>query len=530
MSHSVYSKSTIEAMTRAGGYVDWWGDRYLTSNIHAVEPKQTGGASEKRPLGNHYKVLVGSGGGRLLAFGFLYNMGNYARGAGIGVEHVESVVAGAWFRKALEEERYDAVLVLAHMDLVDPLVEKLRSAIRGVIGNETPIVFVTGHTHYRGVKQLDDRAVTFEAGRYMDTVGFVSFPRKGSAEGGSASSLFRHRFLDTNRGVLFNETLGLSHPGEWATSNGAELSSFVDRTRKKLGLEREIGCAPRSYYLEKPVDDPDSLWGLYRDEVVPGVFSGDPAATASGEDLPVAMLLSSESWRYDLYSNATLWVDDIVAVAPFNDTVVHLGTFEREVILGANATLNQHRNQGGGGDFSWHPVVPRFVLIGNLDGSESPEGDAAVATKYHLYTHEFGAETVRRAVEKAAPPDEPVEIRRTEHTSTLIWLAFVKEYWPCNGSEGSGAGKIHHRHKLPPAAHPAAVAMAAGHRGEYPGCGAVFAWAGVLCWILSVLWRMPKKHPAHRTLPGAGRGGNKDGLGDQLQDSSEHKSPSPWFP
>eukprot|EP00537_Pseudo-nitzschia_pungens_P000999 CAMPEP_0172360748 /NCGR_PEP_ID=MMETSP1060-20121228/4723_1 /TAXON_ID=37318 /ORGANISM="Pseudo-nitzschia pungens, Strain cf. cingulata" /LENGTH=847 /DNA_ID=CAMNT_0013082823 /DNA_START=543 /DNA_END=3086 /DNA_ORIENTATION=+ len=487
--HELYSKKNIDAMTRAGGYVDWWGDRYLTSNIHAVDHNNNNKNSNNNnkdnnknsnnnnsnnnnsnnknsnnnnnnnnklapALGNRYKILHGSNGGsRLLAFGFLYDMPDYAPDAGIWIEDVESVIEQEWFRQALTEERYDAILVLAHMDLVDPLVETIRAGIRMFIGDGTPVVFVTGHTHYRGVKQLDDLTMTVEAGRYLDTVGFVSFPRKESIRTEHAASLFKHAFVDANRRVLFEETLGFSRAEDGDTPNGRDLSVFIDRTRDKLGLSKEIGCAPQSYFVERRVDDPESLWGLYKDLVIPSIFSVqqtmatiEEEATHTKDNLPMAMLLSRDDWRYDLLDNAPLIVDDVVAVAPFNDTVVHLGTFSRSAIIQANHSLNENDPYGN------NSLLPPYILIDNLDDfdtfvttTETGSASKSIATtKYHLYTHAFNAEHLQKVLHTISPT-EPVDVRVTEFTSTDIWLAFVQESWACgnsnsNSHNGKGSG------------------------------------------------------------------------------------------
>ena len=439
--HELYSKKNIEFMTRPGGYVDWWGDRYLTSNINRAEidtKKLSHGTGNdyddgtQRPLGNRYKILHGKN-SKLLTFGFLYNMKDYAPNSGIVIEDVEKVVAQEWFVNALVEEHYDAILVLAHMDLVDPLVQVIKSAIRSNIGQGMPVVFITGHTHYRGVKQLEDTTMTFEAGRYMDTVGFVSFPKKESVRSENSTSLFSHAFLDANKQVLFQDTLGFSRSEDGETKNGKELSKFIDQTREKLGLKKEIGCAPQSYFFERPVDAEGSLWGLYRDEVIPKIFfksrqtmeAIEEEATNEEDDLPMAMLLSKDAWRYDLFNNATLIADDIIAVAPFNDTIVHLGTFPSKVIAKANRTLNQYSN---GDDLTWLPTLPKFILIGSLDESDAN-------TKYHLYCHDFEAIHVQKILRRLAPK-EHVVIKKTEFRSTMIWMAFVEEYWKCDGTIG----------------------------------------------------------------------------------------------
>jgi len=424
--HELYSKKNIQFMTRPGGYVDWWGDRYITSNINRVDPTAIVAKDEPTiPLGNRYKILEGKH-SKLLVFGFLYNMYDYARGAGIEIEKVQTTVQQQWFLDALSEEDYDGILVLAHMDLVDPLVDVVRSAIRDAIGDTTAVVFATGHTHYRGFKQLEDLSMTFEAGRYLDTVGFVSLPSKDSIlEKKNTTSVFGHKYLDASKKVLFQDTLGFETAEEAKTKDGKEFSDFIDHTRAKLGLDRELGCAPMNYYTSKHPDLPGSMWGLYRDEVVPKVFKeqkilqGFENEIAPEEDLPYAMLLPSGNWRYNLYNNASVVVDDVYAISPFNDTVIHMGVFSPETILALNQTMN-HKKSGH---------LPSLVLVGDLVGKDYS------TKKHHLYTHEFGMANMKKSLEKIAP-SEKVEITKTKITSSLIWLAFVEKYWPCDGTLG----------------------------------------------------------------------------------------------
>lgn len=425
--HELYSKKNIEFMTRPGGYVDWWGDRYITSNIHKVpkDPTKNLADEAKEPLGNHYKILKGKN-NNLLVFGFLYNMGDYARGAGIELEKVQTTVQQEWFLDALKNEDYDGILVLAHMDLVDPLVDVVRKAIRDAIGDSTAVVFATGHTHYRGFKELEDLTITFEAGRYLDTVGFVSLPGKDTlAKKKNSTSVFGHKYLDASKKVLFEDTLGFENAEDGKTKDGQDFSDFIAHTRAKLGLDKELGCAPMSYYVSKHVDAPGSMWGLYRDEVIPKIFTDEKVMKKfeqevihDDEDLPYAMLLPSGNWRYNLYNNAKVSVDDVYAISPFNDTVVHMGVFSAETILAANKTMN-HKKGG---------ALPSYILVGDLVNSASTE-------KHHLYTHEFAMGNMKKALEKIAP-DEPVEITKAGITSSLIWLAFVEKYWPCDGKIG----------------------------------------------------------------------------------------------
>ena len=62
--HELYVDSVVEYVQRPGGFIDWWGGRYLTSNIHKT--------SDGTPLGKRYKVLHGKN-ANVLVFGFIYS-------------------------------------------------------------------------------------------------------------------------------------------------------------------------------------------------------------------------------------------------------------------------------------------------------------------------------------------------------------------------------------------------------------------------------------------------------------------------
>jgi 2',3'-cyclic-nucleotide 2'-phosphodiesterase (5'-nucleotidase family) len=415
--HELYEEEIVDYMIRPGGWVDWWGDRYLTGNVRVST------AEQQRPLGHLYKYLRGKH-SNLLVYGFLYNMEDACES--IEVEEVEVVVEMPWFREALvlPEGDYavDAVLVLAHMDLKDPLVDVIRKAIRHIVGDKMPIQFITGHTHYRGEAKLDDWSTSFEAGKYLDTVGFVSFPTRATAETpvnaingtdavNGTEGTFQSVFMDANKQIL-SEHLGLDDPKQMATHNGIELSNFVRSTREKMGLVEDIGCAPQDYIINASMDDEQSLWRLYRDEVIPKTFF-------TPDENDSIMFLENEAWRYDLRSHAPLIVDDIMAVAPFNDTVVHIGSVPGSAILQLNASMNN-------GTFSWSGILPNYILIGGVDDEEK---------LYHFYTHDFNAQDVLKGLGEVLPGKNFV-VETTQFSSTMLWLAFVSENWPCNGQEG----------------------------------------------------------------------------------------------
>jgi hypothetical protein len=89
------------------------------------------------------------------------------------------------------------------MDVQDPLVYTILDAIRQHVGNDMPVVFITGQTHYCGFVKLDANAISFEAGCYLDTVGFVFFCFHKTTD----RTVFHNVFLNANVETLTN-TLG----------------------------------------------------------------------------------------------------------------------------------------------------------------------------------------------------------------------------------------------------------------------------------------------------------------------------------
>jgi hypothetical protein len=70
----------------------------------------------------------------------------------VRVEDVAKVVRSEWFVTTVAEENYDAIVVLAHMDNADSLVETLLSGIRALVSPHMPVVFLTGKCFHSRTK------------------------------------------------------------------------------------------------------------------------------------------------------------------------------------------------------------------------------------------------------------------------------------------------------------------------------------------------------------------------------------------
>jgi 2',3'-cyclic-nucleotide 2'-phosphodiesterase (5'-nucleotidase family) len=464
--HDIYKNETVEFITRPGGLVDWFGERYLTSNvIHAY----TG-----TPIGQRYRYLRGKH-ATVLTFGFLYNLVDDVVGSPLTrVEPVEEVVRNEWFLNVLARSHdYDAILVLAHMGVEDSAITIILTAIRKATTPTMPVQFITGHTHYRRYDVLDDWSTAFEAGCYLNTVGFVSFPtkRKTAAENVTSGNLFHHEFLDAKVKTL-QKRLGVP---KLKTENGQALTDFILKTQQSMGLSRVVGCSPRTFYMNKTLFDEDSLFGLWANKVIRTQFLSQNARR-------VVLQGTSSSFRYDLFEgNVTM--DDLMIVSPFNDTMYLIASdLTAATIIELNRTMNQKRRMDLSG-------LPDFILIGNLmEGEQS----------YDLYTLEYEVPFIQRALETIS--GKQLEPKPVDAAATSLWLSFFENYWQTCELHGSIIGETKLTKKMD-GIQPADMIIEKGTRTRplvFPGVLAVVvaiasATSAFLLLIAFVLRRIPKR-------------------------------------
>jgi 2',3'-cyclic-nucleotide 2'-phosphodiesterase (5'-nucleotidase family) len=119
--HELYMNSVIAEMMQPAGFIEFLGHRYVSSNVVRTERPD-------RSIGNKYTLLRGRH-ANLLVFGFLYEMKD--TGDLVTVAAVNATVQEPWFQAAVKATNdYHAILVLAHMDVNDPLLQIILSAIR----------------------------------------------------------------------------------------------------------------------------------------------------------------------------------------------------------------------------------------------------------------------------------------------------------------------------------------------------------------------------------------------------------------
>mmetsp|Transcript_200 Transcript_200/g.190 ORF Transcript_200/g.190 Transcript_200/m.190 type:complete len:692 (-) Transcript_200:36-2111(-) len=419
--HELYFNSTVEFMKQKDGFAEHFGDKYVTSNVFF----NPGGDYKMLPLGgrNRYHVMEGPS-ARVLVFGFLYDMVDHC--PMVVVERVEETVEQEWFRQALQNTNYDAILCLSHMDVEDDLIYLLLHKIRSIINDsDMPIHFITGHTHYRGFKELNNGtayalnkerlATSFEAGHYLDTIGFLSFDRDSDILEEEYNKV-DHVFIEANFDTL-SQTLGTTTMDDFMTPYGREVQKFILQTEEEMGLNDVLGCSPQHYFFDCKLSQPQSLWRFYMEKVINNFyFDNSPDHV---------YVMSSGSFRYDLYEG-DITLNDIKAMSPWNQFIIRVTTMiegmELIQMLGDD-DIGDNINNLMGGALQWQSDLPPYIY------SRDTFNEKQV---YELYTNEFDLAYVLQRMSDVLGEkrrDALVNLEYQNTATTDLFIDFISEKW-----------------------------------------------------------------------------------------------------
>ncbi|KAL3940201.1 MAG: hypothetical protein SGBAC_005208 [Bacillariaceae sp.] len=393
--HELYDNATINFILDE--FIPDWNGHYLTSNS-LYEPT-------RQPLGSQF-----------------WHSQNTI------VENVQDVVRQSWFRRALTNEKFDTILVMAHMHVTDPLTQVILDAIRE--HTDCAVAFVTGHTHLRRYEVLDENSVSFEAGRFLDTIGFMSWNPSDAATGSplSPEEKFPHVFIDTNRDTLTEILYATDNStNSLPTLEGIRLTDKIHTTQDEMGLLETVGCSPHVYSLSTPINEKLSLWGLYIHQIVPERLLQTPGTL---------YVEGTGSLRYDLM-NGKILIDDVISVCPFNQTIyevaVDLPAAKLMEALGIEIPPS-----------SYGAIKPNKIL---QEGRQLPTWAVATTSKtgildldqrYRVLTPLYYLNYLNERIANVTgtPAIEPVIVRKASdpqvnEMTTDLWKDYIEANWKC---------------------------------------------------------------------------------------------------
>ena len=285
--------------------------KYLASNLDYIKPK----TGERIPLAQRYRKFTTKNQGiRVLAFGFLFDFTGNANNT--VVQPVEKTIQEEWFQEAIRED-VDLFLVIGHVTLHGPEYTAIYKAIRGQKW-DTPIQFFGGHSHIRDFAKYDSTAYALQAGRYMETIGWMSIEgikgksKKENQKGveSRASMSFQRRYIDNNLfGYHYHTGLNDS---TFPTEHGKNVSASIHKARKALNLDHSFGCAPKDLWLTRaPYPSNDSILTWFGDEVMPDIITN-----SKRKGVPRLAITNTGALRFDVFKGA-FTIDTTYIISPF---------------------------------------------------------------------------------------------------------------------------------------------------------------------------------------------------------------------
>jgi len=413
--HDLYDDETVGFMVESG-FIGNWDGHYLTSNTFS--------SNDHSRIGSPYIILEGEvKHQKVMFFGFLYHMKDSC--GTITVTDPADEVKEDWFISALAEgkaQNVSAIVVMSHMDLVDDAVSVILKAIRA-LDPSIAVQFVTGHTHYRGFKKLDSRASTFEAGHYLDTVGLLTLDVPSTTAPEEEEIWFNYRYIDANKKTLMSSVGMGDDEASFDTSLGLAIAQSTDAAKTKLGLDEVLACVPKIYKYGVDVEDENSLYKLYMNEILPRGVNGEAETETETEtETDYVHITSTGTLRYDLYEDFRY--DDVFAIAPFANTFCFIDNVAGEEIDSLLKLLNV--NVGVGEEAE----LPKFITSNYTSDGGS--------LKMFLNNYDQGVLVVNLAELRGVAVEEIVVVNwradkgsDTFTDTTLVWKSGVSALFPC---------------------------------------------------------------------------------------------------
>ncbi|KDE05657.1 hypothetical protein MVLG_04028 [Microbotryum lychnidis-dioicae p1A1 Lamole] len=302
--------------------VQHYDERFVASN---VEIRITDESSEKLvPYGRRFRKFRTELGRNVTAFGPLFDFRAHA--AGIRVQAPREMIKEPWFLEAIREEP-SFFLLVGHMSIRYELDSQWSLIVRAIraVHSRTPILIFGGHHHIRDCVMEDERSMSIAAGRYMETIGWMSV----SGIDANNTLTFERRFLDQNRATYE------FHAGEkFDTVMGQAITKNLSEVAKGFNLTHRYGIAPQSYYLSRhPHNSQQSILNLLTTRVLPLLV------TRPDRPNPSWVVLNSGSVRFDVFKGPFTRNDQWI-ILPFTNSFLFVPGVKRSVAQQLLAYLN----------------------------------------------------------------------------------------------------------------------------------------------------------------------------------------------
>ncbi|KAJ3283613.1 hypothetical protein HDU79_008926 [Rhizoclosmatium sp. JEL0117] len=303
--HEMYTNDIIDQVTNE--VAPSWKGRFITGNTYSTA---TG-----KPVGAKVRQFVGTQGTKVTAFGFVFQTFNQA-GSNIKLTNVTDEVKQSWFTDAVSQPA-DLFILGGHIALRNQFgnTDKANSiewdaAIKAIraINPTTPIAVFGGHYHLRDFKNMGVKAYGISAGRYMETVAFMSMTKDGSK--------VDRRYLDANV-PTYNFHLGRDENAPLAntTEKGNMMLKIIANAAAVTNSSLVVGKAPQDYYLSRVgINDTNSLYKLVGDYMAPTWQKPAPANS-------LYAIMNSGGLRYDIFAG-DVTLDAAFQATPFNNKLI----------------------------------------------------------------------------------------------------------------------------------------------------------------------------------------------------------------
>ncbi|KAJ3356968.1 hypothetical protein HDU83_009138 [Entophlyctis luteolus] len=348
-----------------------WGPKYLTSNTYLSTNGTQAGVVE--PIGQKFIKFVGSKGTKVTAFGWLYQSFQGSQGTHGFVNKVTSEVTQKWFTDAIADAP-DFFLLVGHITLrysggsLQPEWTAMINAIRAVHVS-TPIIIFGGHYHIRDYMTIGPNVYALAAGRYMETIGFLSLNK-------TANTTIDRRYLDANV-PTYNFHLGRQEdlPLGNSTAKGRRILEMIQTAAVDTNASQIIGSVPQDYYLSRvPWNSPSSIFNVTA-ELMQGAWQLPSPAN------PALFVINAGSLRLDLFAGP-LTSNAAFEASPFSDYLYVIRDLPFSVIANFSADFeyfeaNSLYKKFGKRDSATCNYTIGYVTVDDLSTAGNPGDDTA---------------------------------------------------------------------------------------------------------------------------------------------------------